>query len=498
MDSMVMSFWTRHWSSKALAAVVLCALASCATQPGTSIDSRGEQRQAIKRPKVDVPRPTSLERYVAAPDANYRYEVVNTIPGQGYTAYVCDMISQQWRTEAEVDRPLWQHWVIAIVPDELHYTTGMMFISGGANDGKVPDKVDARMAQIAQLTRSVVTTIHMIPNQPLTFADDGQPLKEDALIAYTWDKYMRTGDEYWPARLPMTKAVVRAMDTVQDLVARPDVAGAAVEGFVVAGGSKRGWTTWTTAVVDDRVVAIAPIVIDMLNIVPSFQHHYEVYGAWAPAVGDYVDRGIMEWMGTAEYESLLKIVEPYSYLDDLTMPKFLINATGDEFFLPDSSQYYWDDLKGPKYLRYVPNASHGLDDTDAADSLLAYYAYILSGTPLPEIQWDYPQEGVVRVVTNTRPKAAHLWTATNPGARDFRLEVAGPIWAPLELTAMADGSYLASVEEPVQGYTAYMIECTFDGPGGAPLKLTTPVRVTPDVTEHEYPLPAPMRGFMKR
>ncbi|MCC6143137.1 MAG: PhoPQ-activated pathogenicity-related family protein [Candidatus Hydrogenedentes bacterium] len=486
----------RRWAG-VLAVLAALALASCATQPGHNTGARG--KSAIKRPTVDMPRPTALERYVATPDPNYRYEVVNTIPGQGYTGYICDMVSQQWRTAAEVDRPIWQHWVEIIVPDSLHYTTGMMFISGGSNDGEVPDKVDARMAQIAQMTRSVVATVYMIPNQPLVFADDGKPLKEDGLIAYTWDKYLRTGDENWPARLPMTKAVVRAMDTVQDLVARPDIPGETVDHFVVAGGSKRGWTTWTTGIVDDRVVAISPIVIDMLNMVPSFQHHYEVYGDWAEAIDDYVDRGIMDWMGTAEYESLMKIVEPYSYLDDLTMPKFIINATGDQFFLPDSSQYYWDDLKGPKYLRYVPNSGHGLDDTDAAESLLSFYASILSGAPLPQMQWSFPQEGVIQVTASPAPLAVKLWSATNPGARDFRIDVIGPVWAPQDLVAMADGSWLASVPSPVQGYTAYMVECTFAGPGDVPLKLTTPVRVLPDVTEHEYLAPQTrMSGFMTR
>src|SRR5689334_20328221 len=41
-------------------------------------------------------RSTPLDRYVAAPDDNYKYQVVSTIPGKGYTAYVVDLTSQKW------------------------------------------------------------------------------------------------------------------------------------------------------------------------------------------------------------------------------------------------------------------------------------------------------------------------------------------------------------------------------------------------------------------
>ena len=66
----------------------------------------------------------------------------------------------------------------------------------------------------------------------------------------------------------MTKAAVRAMDTATEFLAKE---GVRLEKFVVSGASKRGWTTWTTGVVDKRVVAIAPLVIDMLNLTPSFK-----------------------------------------------------------------------------------------------------------------------------------------------------------------------------------------------------------------------------------
>ena len=120
----------------------------------------------------------------------------------------------------------------------------------------------------------------------------------------------------------------------------------AIDGFVVAGGSKRGWTTWLTGAVDKRVVAIVPIVIDVLNVRHSMEHHHAAYGFWAPSVGDYVRHKIFEMKDSAAYAALLKIEDPYSYIDRLTMPKYIVNAAGDEFFLPDSSQFYFADLKG--------------------------------------------------------------------------------------------------------------------------------------------------------
>ena len=45
---------------------------------------------------------------------------------------------------------------------------------------------------------------------------------------------------------------------------------------------------------------------------------------------------------------------------------------------------------------------------------------------------------------------------------------------------------MARVSEPPQGWTAFMVELTYDGPGGRPLKLTTQVRVVPDKVNYEF------------
>ena len=117
---------------------------------------------------------------------------------------------------------------------------------------------------------------------------------EDAIIAFTWYYYEIIHDPEWLLRLPMTKvtnscvhsiyifnvqAVVRAMDTITDYVPKHNST-LKIDKFVVAGASKvsfnfsialftinkRGWTTWTTAAVDKRVIGIVPIVMDLLNM----------------------------------------------------------------------------------------------------------------------------------------------------------------------------------------------------------------------------------------
>jgi PhoPQ-activated pathogenicity-related protein len=436
---------------------------------------------------------TPLDDYVAAPDPNYSYTLANTLSGPGYTAKVYDMTSQAWRNPSEVDRTLWKHWVRVIVPDTVDHPKALMWIAGGGNGGPVPDDVDSKLLSYALSTNSIVAEVKMIPNQPIKFSDETDPRylsngrEEDELIAYAWDKYLRGAsvgqeDPKWLPRLPMTKAVVRAMDTVQAEFPT-------ITGFMVAGASKRGWTTWTTAAVDPRVEAIAPHVIDVLNVEESFQHHWEAYGYWADAVSDYVDMGIINWLHTPEFRSLLAIVDPYSYRRRLTMPKFIVNASGDQFFLPDSSQFYFNNLVGEKHLNYVPNTDHGLD-MEAVHNFVAYYYSYLNNVPRPNFSWTKTVDGSLRVRTVSAPTAVYLWQATNPNERNFRLDSIGPSWTSSPLSDQGGGLYVGNVPEPPQGWTAFFVQLEFPSGTLYPFRFTTEVSVVPDVLPFK-PTPSP-------
>ncbi len=443
---------------------------------------------------------TALDRYVRRPDAAYTWKVVRTLKGDGVTQYIVDLKSQSWRTEKEVSRTVWQHWLVAVKPDKPASKTGFLFIGGGGNGNEAPASAEARTLKIAQATQTVVAELHMVPNQPLIFHNDGKRRTEDDLIAYTWDQFLKTGDETWPARLPMVKSAVRAMDCLQELMAGERGGKIELDKFVVAGGSKRGWTTWCTAAVDKRVTAVVPIVIDVLNVNDSMRHHSAVYGFYTEAVGNYFEHRIVQRRDAPRMKELLDIEDPYSYRERLTMPKFIVNAAGDQYFCPDSSRFYFDDLKREKHLCYVPNADHSLRGSDALESILAFYQMVLADKNRPKYSWAFEKDGSIRVRAKTAPKQVLLWQATNPKARDFRLLTIGKAYKSKPLTRIDEGMYEAKIDAPKEGWSAFFVQLIYDVGGVAPLKVTTAIRVLPDRLPHSDidPAAAPLEKRMQK
>src|SRR2546429_1060243 len=225
----------------------------------------------------------------------------------GGTATRLEMVSQHWRNQ------FWSHHMIMVRPNEVRNPgIGFLFITGDG-DG---EKTVEMLKTLAQRAGAVASVITKIPNQPLY---EGR--KEDALIAYTFDQYLKTGDETWPLLLPMVKGAVRGMDTVQAFAQKEFNQN--IEKFVVSGASKRGWTTWLTGAVDPRVKAIAPMVIDMLNMKAQTAWAEKVYGKQSEQIHDYTDMGLI---GRADDPPMIRLrswVDPYAYRQRYTMPKLL-------------------------------------------------------------------------------------------------------------------------------------------------------------------------------
>jgi PhoPQ-activated pathogenicity-related protein len=434
---------------------------------------------------------TALDRYIAAKDPVYGWKLAAVTKAKGYTTFIVDLTSQTWRSAADVDRPVWKHWLSIVRPDGAKGDTAFLFIGGGSNRDGMPVDSNERTRQLALDTGTVVAELGTVPNQPLAFTDSPDKNRsEDDLIAYTRVKYMATRDPSWLVRLAMVKSGVRAMDAMQEFLASEAGGQLKLDKFMVAGGSKRGWTTWLVGVVDPRVVAIAPLVIDALNSEVITTHHYEAYGFFSPALKDYVNHGLFPHkVGTPEYREILAIEDPYNYRhrERLKMPKFVINASGDQFFLPDNSQFYYPELPEEKHLRYVPNAKHDLAGSDARESLTAFYQTVLDGTPRPKFTWKKEADGTLVVKPQDKPSEVLLWQATNPNARDFRVDTIGKAYQSSTLEPQADGSYVGKVARPAAGYTAFFIELVYPTGKKYPLKFSTEVSVVPDVLPFKMP-----------
>ena len=432
---------------------------------------------------------TDLDAYVHKDDASFNYVIEKVQEFDGYFVHSIRMNSQNFLQSKDVNKTSWSHWLTVIEPKEVKAETALLVISSGDTNDPLPKAQDA-LIEIALASNSLVAELKAIPNQPLKFSDESFDRWEDAIIAYTWNKFFLTGETRWPARMAMTKSAIAAMDTIQAVFKRNNV-----NTFVVTGASKRGWTTWTAAATDNRVIAIIPLVIDMLNIKPSFEHHWQAYGFWAPAIQDYVDMNTMDWWGSPEAEALFKLVDPYSYKDRYQFPKYIINAAGDEFFIPTSSQFYYDQLPGEKHIRYVPNVGHSLNGSYIIEAIASFYISILNSSPRPEYSWNFLENGQIEFTSDNQPSEVKLWWADNPSSRDFRLDVIGKSWKSKSIKINAEGKYISSIDKPEEGWRAYFVEAIY-GSNSLPFIITSEVKVSPDILPFEYIDPINPKGFI--
>ena len=411
---------------------------------------------------------------------NFSYKLEDSIRIDRAIIYRFKMNSGKWLTNEEVNEPLWWHWLDIVVPDIIDTQTALLFIGPGSKEDS-KKYLDNLSIQKAIENKSIVSHVSNIPFQPLRFIDsDSIARYEDNLISYGWNQFLTNGalekDVELLARFPMTRAVVRAMDVVQEFTMSEKHA---VKDFFISGASKRGWTTWTTAAVDQRVIGMAPVVIDLLNLKPSFEHHYRLYGDWSPAIQDYVDFNIMNWMQTPAFKRLLGFVEPYEFKERFSMPKLIINGTIDEFFATDSWKFYWDDLPGDKYLQYVPNGNHGLLGSYQTLNIFSFYDRLIHQKKIPKIEWEIKDDTFNLNINPNIPYEINLWSCINPKARDFRIWEVGRSWKKEALAIKSSGNY--KIKAPVnEGYTASLVEVIFYPQSSSPIILSTGTKVLPE------------------
>ncbi len=410
---------------------------------------------------------SALDDYVKKEDTSFKWTVEKTLDLPAGKVTRITLQSQVWEGIP------WTHALQIFEPAEIKYPNAMLlFITGGSNKNMDRPEDAATGFGLARLCGARVAVLPQVPNQPL-LGDK----TEDALIAETFVRYLETKDASWPLLFPMTKSAVKAMDAIQAWGKKDG--NAEITKFVVTGGSKRGWTTWLTGVVDSRVVAIAPMVIDTLNMKAQRDHALEVWGKPSEQVGDYTSRGLDKTMDEPAGAALWKMVDPYFYINRVTKPKLLINGTKDRYWTIDALNIYWDELKGPKSVVYVPNAGHNLavNRDYALNGIGAFFRYNLSGRPWPQLSWEHtdgPDKALVLTVKSTpEPKSAKVWTALSD-TRDFREST----WVS---TPMATSGSISKSEtpRPAKGYIALFGDLEFEV-DGVPFHLSTQVRQPPE------------------
>ena len=118
--------------------------------------------------------------------------------------------------------------------------------------------------------------------------------------------------------------------------------------------------------------------------------------------------------------------------------------------------------------------------------MIAFYQAVLAGRPRPVFSWSKEQDGSLVVRVKDRPQAVSLWQATNPKARDFRLDTIGPAYRSTPLKEQEGGVYVGRVAQPAAGFTAFFVELIYPSGGKYPFKFTTEVSVVPDVLPFKF------------
>lgn len=405
-----------------------------------------EKTNIPARPTTASQIPDAFFKYIEREEPAYQWEIHDSFSHDGVTAYPVGLTSQTWQGMT------WKHWLYIFEPDNVQINSKvLLFVTGGSNGGQ-PDQKRLKPAfLLAKTTGARVALLTQVPNQPLF---DGK--KEDDLITETWLRYLKTGDENWPLLFPMAKSAVKAMDAIQEIAL--EKRNLVIDGFVITGASKRGWTSWLTPVVDKRIIATAPIVIDTLNFRDQMKHQINTWGKYSDQIIDYTSKGlIVEGEESAREKHLRLMMDPFTYRQQLTLPKLLINGTNDQYWVVDAMRFYWSDLVGPKYILQVPNAGHDLGEgvEYALQTLAAFFIHAATGKELPKLDWDNTKDFEVKLTSSSKPLQVRLWTAQSDD-KDFR----DSKWTSTEVPLNSVG-YLAKINKPEKGHIAYYLEAIY-------------------------------------
>jgi PhoPQ-activated pathogenicity-related protein len=406
--------------------------------------------------------PTEYYAYLKKPEPAYAWKRVADVQGMQKVHFT----SQTWQGIK------WEHDIIIATPPKcLAKGAAILFITGGQ-----PGADDLLLLKTVTAQSGLpVAVLFDIPNQPIW------GMSEDDLIAHTFEKFLDTGDATWPLLFPMAKSAIKAMDVIQAFTKGSENP---ISKFVVTGASKRGWTTWFVgAAQDKRVKGIAPLVIDNLNVAAQMKHQMDSWGKYSEEIEEYTKRGLQAKLSTPAGQRLARMVDPYSYRQNIKVPTMIVNGGNDRYWTVDALSLYWNDLKQPKWSIVVPNAGHDLGDRQwALKGVTAFARSCFGVMKMPTFDAHFGEDSAW--LANVKPPARtmRIWSCESDSL-DFR----DSKWSPIaEMTASGEAPSLGG---PMARFVrssknqAVFTEAQFEI-GGLKFSLTTPVKVYPANPRH--------------
>lgn len=416
----------------------------------------------------------ALERYLSMDDGKFSWQIKDSLHMDEGTIYQVLLTSQRWREFT------WQHQLNVIVPRYIKHDGALLFVGSGRMQRDNPtepewhdlstDGLIQSVAEMALENNAVAALLRQVPNQPLY-----EGMTEDELISYTFHQFQQDSDYSWPLLFPMVKSAVKAMDAVQEIA--KTYSSGQVDRFVVTGLSKRGWTTWLTASQDERVEALAPMVIDILNMPVNLNYQIEVWQEYSPQIQDYVALGLVQDVESERGQSLAQMIDPYAYRHLLDKPKMLFMGTNDQYWVIDAVKHYIDSIPGDYYIHYVPNEGHNLGDKKQAfRALSSFWGFTLNREPYPTTSYHVVEEpGQLKLqiaTTNHRLVGATLWRAISED-QDFRDES----WRSEPLPVRRVNRFVVAEETPSTGYKAFYVDLIYEDTNGKTYSQSTRVFV---------------------
>ena len=104
----------------------------------------------------------------------------------------------------------------------------------------------------------------------------------------------------------------------------------------MAGGSKRGWTSWLVGAVSCescvKIAAITPVVPIVPSLHAEVHRMFQSYDGFTWAFHDFLDAGVIEVFDEDRMQDILRVVDPMTYGERLArIPKMATHCAGDQF-----------------------------------------------------------------------------------------------------------------------------------------------------------------------